>query len=149
MDNLGDWLYIVFLVIAVISGLFSSGKKKKAAGQASPQPKRTSETSSNTEKEKGFWELLEEMQNKPQEVPAPRVKKQMPVKTEPRKVAAHAPYLTTEVNIPEMKGNWDTPSLLEEPQENNYSVSSKDFHIRDVEEIRKAIIYNEIINRKY
>ena len=25
MDNVGDWLYIVFLIIAAVSGLFSSG----------------------------------------------------------------------------------------------------------------------------
>ena len=29
MDNLGDWLYIVFLIIAAVSGLLGSGKKKK------------------------------------------------------------------------------------------------------------------------
>ena len=29
MDNVGDWLYIVFLIIAAVSGLFSSKDKKK------------------------------------------------------------------------------------------------------------------------
>ena len=29
MDNVGDWIYIVFLIVAAISGLFSSKNKKK------------------------------------------------------------------------------------------------------------------------
>ena len=29
MDNVGDWLYIVFLIIAAVSGLFSSRTKKE------------------------------------------------------------------------------------------------------------------------
>ncbi|MDR1879949.1 MAG: hypothetical protein LBQ78_03365, partial [Tannerellaceae bacterium] len=29
MENLGDWLYIVILIIAGISGLLSAGKKKR------------------------------------------------------------------------------------------------------------------------
>lgn len=34
MDSIGDWLYIVFLAVAVISGLFSSkGKDKKKKGR--------------------------------------------------------------------------------------------------------------------
>ena len=29
MDNIGDWLYIIFLIIAAISGMRSSDKNKK------------------------------------------------------------------------------------------------------------------------
>jgi hypothetical protein len=29
MDNLGDWLYVIFLVVAGVSGFISSGKKKR------------------------------------------------------------------------------------------------------------------------
>lgn len=31
MDNAGDWLYIVFLIIAGISSLFGSKNKKKTS----------------------------------------------------------------------------------------------------------------------
>lgn len=34
MDNVGDWLYIVFLIIAAVSGLFSSKDKKKKKSRA-------------------------------------------------------------------------------------------------------------------
>ena len=29
MDNVGDWLYIVFLIVAGVSGLFNAKNKKK------------------------------------------------------------------------------------------------------------------------
>ena len=41
MDNVGDWLYIVFLIIAAVSGLFSSkDKKKKSRPDILGQPDR-------------------------------------------------------------------------------------------------------------
>ena len=40
MDNAGDWLYIVFLIIAGISSLFSSKNKKKRPKQILGQPDR-------------------------------------------------------------------------------------------------------------
>ena len=38
MDNLGDWLYIVFLIVAAVSGLFGSGKKKKRQTEVLGRP---------------------------------------------------------------------------------------------------------------
>ena len=38
MDNLGDWIYIVFLIVAAVSGLFSSKNKKKRPTQVLGQP---------------------------------------------------------------------------------------------------------------
>lgn len=40
MDNVGDWIYIVFLIVAAISGLFSSKNKKKAP-DTSPRTARS------------------------------------------------------------------------------------------------------------
>ena len=40
MDNAGDWLYIVFLIIAGISSLFGSKNKKKRPKQILGQPDR-------------------------------------------------------------------------------------------------------------
>ena len=37
-ENIGDWLYILFLAIAGISSMFSSKKKKKQQQVAAPSP---------------------------------------------------------------------------------------------------------------
>ena len=43
MDNAGDWLYIVFLIIAGISSLFGSKNKKKRPTQVLGQPEYDSQ----------------------------------------------------------------------------------------------------------
>ena len=60
MDNVGDWIYIVFLIVAAISGLFSSKNKKKRPTQVLGQPGHDSYPEENTSSGKGFWEILEE-----------------------------------------------------------------------------------------
>ncbi len=48
MDNVGDWIYIVFLIVAAISGLFSSKNKKKRPTQVLGQPGHDSYPEENT-----------------------------------------------------------------------------------------------------
>ena len=59
MDNAGDWLYIVFLIIAGISSLFGSKNKKKRPKQILGQPDREIVTNEDNVPDKGFWEILE------------------------------------------------------------------------------------------
>ena len=62
MDNVGDWLYIVFLIIAAVSGLFSSkDKKKKSRPDILGQPDREIVPNDQPTEGKGFWEILEDM----------------------------------------------------------------------------------------
>lgn len=76
MDNAGDWLYIVFLIIAGISSLFGSKNKKKRPKQILGQPDREIVTNEDNVPDKGFWEILEEMQNpKPVKQPVPTPKR--------------------------------------------------------------------------
>ena len=93
MDNAGDWLYIVFLIIAGISSLFGSKNKKKRPKQILGQPDREIVTNEDNVPDKGFWEILEEMQNpKPvkQPVPTPKRKKKQ------QQVADPSPFLAAE-----------------------------------------------------
>ena len=67
MDNVGDWLYIVFLIIAAVSGLFSSkDKKKKSRPDILGQPDREIVPNDQPTEGKGFWEILEDMQKETQ-----------------------------------------------------------------------------------
>ncbi|MDD4516718.1 hypothetical protein [Massilibacteroides sp.] len=149
MDNLGDWLYIVFLIIAAVSGLFNSKKKKKRVPAKPVQPQVNPNTSSNTEEEKGFWEILQEMQNGPKQPPKPTVKNVPAKKTATKKTAVQQPFLSAESRIPSSVNRQNESILLEETDETDHNISSDDFHLQDVDEVRKAIIYSEILNRKY
>ena len=62
MDNVGDWLYIVFLIIAAVSSLFSSkDKKKKSRPDILGQPRQgncAQSTSLRKEKASGrYWRI--------------------------------------------------------------------------------------------
>lgn len=140
MDNLGDWIYIVFLAIAGLSGLISSARKKKQEAEASMPPVESDEL---PDSEKGFWDMFEEMQKKqaepvslPKQSSRPSASKQKPSRT---------PFLTSESRIQSLS-SIETIVSLEEDEAFALDVS-EDFH--DPEEIRKAIIYTEILNRKY
>ncbi|UQT32937.1 hypothetical protein M5E82_15350 [Parabacteroides distasonis] len=77
MDNVGDWLYIVFLIIAAVSGLFSSKdkKKKKSRPDILGQPDREIVPNDQPTEGKGFWEILEDMQKETRKPkPAPPTK---------------------------------------------------------------------------
>ena len=93
MDNAGDWLYIVFLIIAGISSLFGSKNKKKRPKQILGQPDREIVTNEDNVPDKGFWEILEEMQNpKPAKQPVPTPKR----KKKQQQVADPSPFLAAE-----------------------------------------------------
>ena len=75
VENIGDWLYFLFIIIAGISSLFSSKKKKKRV----QQKKTTLDTDMTSEEEselpeKDFWDILQEIkeQSIPKEEPQPQ-----------------------------------------------------------------------------
>ncbi|WP_165156707.1 hypothetical protein [Parabacteroides sp. ZJ-118] len=105
MDNVGDWLYIVFLIIAAVSGLFGSkDKKKKSRPDVLRQPEREIVPNDQPTEEKGFRDIPDST------VPQPSVK---------------------------MSAIKEEPGLMPEDT------------FRDIEELKKAIICAEILNRKY
>ena len=93
MDNAGDWLYIVFLIIAGISSLFGSKNKKKRPKQILGNRTGKIVTNEDNVPDKGFWEILEEMQNpKPAKQPVPTPKR----KKKQQQVADPSPFLAAE-----------------------------------------------------
>jgi len=142
MDNAGDWLYIVFLIIAGISSLFGSNNKKKRPKQILGQPDREIVTNEDNVPDKGFWEILEEMQNpKPAKQPVPTPKR----KKKQQQVADPSPFLAAEKVTDKQSpaGNrLVVPSTEEE-------IPLTDIEFDNAAELRKAVIYTEILNRKY
>jgi hypothetical protein len=113
MDNLDSWLYIVIMIIAGISGLLSSGKKKKRPEEILRQSEM------NKTPEDHEWET-----------------------TSPLKMSVYTPlFKEGERTIVHQQAE-EKPT-----QENQLAVSEENF--RDMDELKKAIIYSEILNRKY
>lgn len=141
MDNAGDWLYIVFLVIAGISGLFSSKNKKKRPKQVLGQPEREIISQDEEAPQKGFWDILQEMQE-----PRPQQKTVIkPKKQKKQQAVQPTPFLTAENEIARQiadENRIGIPPMEEEAQQ-------MDIEFNNAAELRKAIIYTEILNRKY
>jgi len=134
MDNVGDWLYLLLIAIAGISSLFS-GKKKK---QAQSQPQQKKQEVGFPKSDDDFWGTIEEVESTVYE---PSVV----AKSSKRKT----PLLTAESLIPD-----SILDRVDDFHDENYAaddegLSAESFHLEDLEEVRKGIIYAEILNRKY
>lgn len=136
MDDLGNWVYIILMVVVGISSLFSSINKKKGQKQTqTPSP-----------------EIPDDR------FPAP------PVPLEPVPVPTHLPAKKIRKSSPPIPGNtgnkpFGSPlkSSLDETHlqtesaikpDEDYSLA-EELDLTDTEAFRKAIIYSEIINRRY
>lgn len=145
MDNLGDWIYIVFLVIAAVSGLFSSKGKKKHPTQVLGQPEHDMIPEEQTPSGKGFWEILEEVATPQQKIP---VKEKSPrsFKSKKAEKRTQSPFLTAEQEIQKSKVISSLPVNFPTEEETS---DLQDIEFNNAEELRKAVIYSEILNRKY
>ncbi|MDR0748176.1 MAG: hypothetical protein LBF62_01230 [Tannerellaceae bacterium] len=141
MDNLGDWLYIVIIIAVGISSLFSSAKKKKQAGQTPRQPIQDTENKGgNTPEPKSFWELLEEMQGGGQ------MQEKTQTKKKPAKVSAPA-YNSEEINAFKVTPASQPLDLINLSEEEAFALPADS--LRNIDELKKAVIYSEILNHKY
>ena len=134
MDSIGDWLYIVFLVIAGISSMFNAAKKKKEEQNAPqeapiPQPRREQRQARRAKRSA-------------RSIPA---QQQIPVYTAEQIHTATPtthPFLTAEQEIPAHLTAEATTPVIEASEMNNLPSFS------DQDELRKAILYAEILQRK-
>ena len=119
MDKAGDWIYIILIALAGISSFISSAKEKKRKQKA------------NQAKPFGQAEEMQPnislLDNKKTDIKKP------PIPTIERFISQNSAEIKAR---PEMMPIHDS----EEPQ------LSESFH---QEELRKAVIYTEILNRKY
>lgn len=145
MDNIGDWLYIVLLVIAGVSGLFNSGKKKKRANTF-PEPSDNEPVyepvyEPEPQASKSFRELVEEMTAAPEPLFSTPEKK-----TGRRSTPPPLPFLTAENAISSPQTTLSPTRGLLGGEETG---SGPDISFSDRDELKRAIIISEILNRKY
>ena len=142
MENIGDWFYVVILVIAGISSIFSS-VRKKAQQTAQQTPPREIIT---THDDDDIWKDVTKEIQYPEIKPIPVVQKQQPFQTTDKR---------RNYNINEYKEgvsaitkNESSTFFSAEDEEEKISVSFEDLP-ENTEGWRKALVYNEILNRKY
>ncbi|MDF9829213.1 hypothetical protein [Parabacteroides sp. PF5-6] len=149
MENLGDWIYILVLGVIGLSSLLTSGKKKKVEEEAKKQaPPPPEVVTPQTASDRDFWDDFTDWVEKTTVVEAkPKVQKTVS-KPKPTPKPQATPFLTGESEI-ERKIRQQTPmgGLSEEETAAAPLVTAADFN--EPESLRKAVIYAEILNRKY
>ena len=134
MDSIGDWLYIVFLVIAGISSMFNAAKKKKEeqnAPQEAPIPQSRREQRQARRSKRAARPI-------PAQQPIPvYTAEQIHTAT----LTAN-PFLTAEQEIPAHLTAEATTPVIDASETNGLP------SFADQDELRKAILYAEILQRK-
>jgi len=124
MEDIGDWIYIILMVVVVISSLVKSISKKK--------------------------------EQQPTQMPVPRPPKQaFPAPPAPAKKSRRMPPPVPEHLRQSFSSLFETSTIAESikteialmPEQESALADELDF--TDAEAFRKAVIYSEIINRKY
>jgi hypothetical protein len=123
MDNIGDWLYyIIILAVAGISWVSNLNKKKHQEAE-SPIPAAP-----------------REMHVPPPPAPS-RTRKKPPVPRHAEQPSKPS-FLTANEGERAIKTEWSS-------EEEKEVVLAEELNLTDIDTFRKAIIYAEILNRKY
>ena len=132
MDEYGDWVYIILMVIVGISSLISSiNKKKRSQPMQMPVPEHSDEPS--------------------YPIPPDAVSDPVPMEKS-SKASSHFPeyrknhFFNSRATIPIPNNSIQTEVSIASEKEN---ILADELDLTDTEVFRKAIIYAEIINRKY
>ena len=150
MENIDDWLYIVFLAIAGISSLFSSVKRKRVQ-----QPIPDQE---DTDLEPPFGEPMEEMPSQrtfrmPDEVfqPRPADSDQATLSGQPAGADPAALMGKRRSRLKTAQGKMpDTPTpAAQAPTTPPAEAAPERSWLDNPSDLRRAILCAEILNRKY
>ena len=133
VENIGNWLYFLFIIIAGISSLFSSKKK----GKRIQQKEGTLDADNAEIPEKGFWDILQEIQEQSNTKEEPLLQKKQihPLPQEERKETESQKQINTQTHLTNISTVDDN--------------TTTDIELTHASELRKAVIYSEILNRKY
>ena len=132
MDEFGDWIYIILMVVVGVSSLISSANKKKKQQQMQMPLPEPSEISEPLEP----WH--------PTTSPVPK-KKEKKVPHPVQQKVTH-PSFRADLTFPTIETASQTEIYLAAEEENTFA---DELELTDADDFRKAVIYSEILNRRY
>jgi hypothetical protein len=132
MDNLNEWFYIILSVVAVISGILSSVKKRKRSEEVQRQ------RDINDGVPEAEWETAWETAT-----PVPQPVRHPIQKTARTQLASDFLFKEGERTLS------PAYSEIDKEKKNPESSVALEGDLQNVDELKKAIIYSEILNRKY
>jgi len=137
MEDLGDYIYLIFIAIAVVSSFFGKKKKKGTEPNEHPAPATN------------WQEIIKQMAEGKELVDTPEP---APVKVAPvvAKAATVSPTQETMVSVKSAaEGTRSVVNRTAVVDDEEALQSSLLVELDDQEDAAKAIIYSEILTRKY
>lgn len=137
MEDLGDYIYLIFIAIAVVSSFFGKKKKKETEPNGHPAPATN------------WQEIIKQMAEGKELVDTPEP---APVKVAPVATKAVSVSPTPEAMVSVVSAAEGTRSVVNRTavvDDEEASQSSLLVELDDQEDAAKAIIYSEILTRKY
>lgn len=137
MKDLGDYIYLIFIAIAVVSSFFGKKKKKDVQPNEHPAPATN------------WHEIIKQMAEGKElvDTPEPAPLKVAPVATKAASVSSTPEAMVSVVSAAEgARSITHRAAVVDNDEE---SQSSQLVDIDDEDDAAKAIIYSEILTRKY
>ena len=137
MEDLGDYIYLIFIAIAVVSSFFGKKKKKETEPNEHPAPATN------------WQEIIKQMAEGKELVDTPEP---APVKVAPVVAKAASVSPTPEAMVSVVSAAEGARSITHRAavvDNDEESQSSLLVDLDDQEDAAKAIIYSEILTRKY
>lgn len=137
MEDLGDYIYLIFIAIAVVSSFFGKKKKKETEPNGHPAPATN------------WQEIIKQMAEGKELVDTPEP---APVKVAPVATKAVSVSPTPEAMVSVVSAAEGTRSVVNRTavvDDEEALQSSLLVELDDQEDAAKAIIYSEILTRKY
>ena len=167
MENIGDWLYLIFIGIAVVASIIKPKKNNKPSSPPpvahdrdpweSTTPQQVGEVKTSSQQKPASWQeilqtLTEEIQQNQTKKTVQPEKIQTQQQTSSKKKTVK-PFLSGESpkkKIP-VSAITDKIKHFEEIDKKNKEETAASIHFNfdDMDEVKKGIIYAEIFNRRY
>jgi hypothetical protein len=149
MEDIGDYIYYIFIAIAVIASLF--GKSKKKTVPRNPNPTETAPSDWG----EVFGELFGTEKPQPQPQPQPVLRSATPPVAKPKTVTKKNAYKPISQLIDEIVTTSEGMRAIKSAETETLDMEkdTAGFSLDDIPneagEWRKVFVYNEIFNRKY
>ena len=137
MQDFGNYIYFIVFGILIISNIISSAKKKKAKQNNKP-------TTSTSPPSKTWADILRELQGEVIQTPQPQP---VPVQSQPAKAKKQknlTPISSPIVSV--IEKTTEESSAFDEIKEENFDWING---IKDMDTLKKAVVFSEILDKKF
>ncbi|MDR0574831.1 MAG: hypothetical protein LBG96_12530 [Tannerella sp.] len=154
MEEFGDWLYLIIIIIAGIGSLISSARKKARQMAEQNQPRRTV-TDNRHEEDPWYEEADPRYEEAAPRQQLPEKKPVTAIKPERQPLSSYQSVTMQKKHYSDIRQEGESSIIRENTEFMSMDADKEDTSVTledlpdNLDEWRKAFVYQEIIDRKY